>query len=112
MTTTSQEALARNDRYIREFVEALRLCPYAKHCRESGKLHRRVLLDASETPAAMREIEALPDDSVEVALLIFPNARADGLESARSFETFCADLRPQLTKFYCVAFHPDLPLDL
>src|SRR6267143_1192556 len=49
MTTLVEDALARNDRYIREFVEALRLC---------------------------------------------------------------ADLRPQLTKFYCVAFHPDLPLDL
>jgi len=112
MTTTSQEALARNDRYIREFVEALHLCPYAKNCRESGKLHRRVLLDARETPSALREIEALPDESVEVALLIFPHARADGIESAREFESFCADLRPSLSKFYCVAFHPDLPLDL
>src|SRR5882672_5763322 len=99
MTTLVESALQRNDRYIREFVEALHLCPYAKHCRESGKLHRRVLLDAREAPQAMREIEALPDDSVEVALLIFPEIRADGLDSAREFESFCADLRPQLTKF-------------
>ena len=104
--------LERNDRYIREFVEAFRLCPYAKHCRESGKLHRRVIEDLARTEQALREIEALPDDSVEVALLIFPNARADGLDSAREFESFCANLRPLLTKFYCVAFHPDLPLDL
>src|SRR5258706_15563675 len=112
MTKLVESALARNDQYIREFVEALRLCPYAKHCRESGKLHRRVLLDAREAPQNMREIEALPDDLVEVALLIFPQARADGIESAREFEAFCSDLRPQLTKFYCVAFHPDLTLDL
>src|SRR5205085_11669615 len=97
--TTPQAALERNDRYIREFVEALHLCPYAKHCRESGKLLRRVLLDPRQTPSALREIEALPDDSVEVALLIFPHARADGLESAREFESFCADLRPSLSKF-------------
>src|SRR5205085_8574398 len=62
--------------------------------------------------STMREIEAMPDDAVEVALLIYPNARADGVESAREFESFCASLRPSLTKFYCVAFHPDLPRDL
>jgi hypothetical protein len=104
--------LERNDRYIREFVEAFHICPYAKTCRESGKLHRRVLHALDETLAAMREIESMPDDSVEVALLIYPGARADGVESAREFEGFCASLRPSLTKFYCVAFHPDLPRDL
>jgi hypothetical protein len=104
--------LERNDRYIREFVEALHICPYAKTCRESGKLARRVVLRAEDLLAEARAVEAMPDDSVEVALLIFPNARADGVESARAFESFCADLRPSLTKFYCVAFHPDLPRDL
>ncbi|MCA1828082.1 MAG: DUF1415 family protein [Myxococcales bacterium] len=104
--------LERNDRYIREFVEALRICPYAKTCREAGKLHRRVLSALDETLPAMHEIEAMPDGAVEVALLIFPDARADGVESAREFESFCASLRPSLTKFYCVAFHPDLPRDL
>ena len=104
--------LERNDRYIREFVEALHICPYAKTCRQSGKLARRVVERAEDVLAEARAIEAMPDDSVEVALLIFPNARADGVESARAFESFCADLRPSLTKFYCVAFHPDLPRDL
>lgn len=113
--------LARNDRYLREFVEALHLCPYAKRCRETGKLHRRVLIQADQEAAmaAVRAVEALPEDTVEVALLIFPTAAADGVGSARSFEAFCAALRERMSTahggdppFYCVAFHPDLPRDL
>jgi hypothetical protein len=113
------ESLLRNDRYIHEFVEALHLCPYAKRCRESGKLHRRVVLRAEDAFDAVRAVEALPVDSVEVALLIFPNAPASGLESARAFEEFAAGLRDRILgahggnpPFYCVAFHPDLPRDL
>ena len=105
-------ALERNDRYIRDFVEALHICPYAKTCRQAGKLVRRVVLAKEAAPEVMREVEAMPDDAVVVALLIFPGVRADGVESAREFEGFCASLRPALMKFYCVAFHPDLPRDL
>lgn len=112
MTTLAEGALERNDRYVREFVEALRICPYAKQCRETGKLHRRVLFGPDEALPAIREIEALPADSVEVALLIFPFAPAGSEQAARDFESFCAGLRPQLSSFYCVAFHPDLPRDL
>jgi hypothetical protein len=114
--TDAEAALARNERYIRDFVEALHICPYAKRCRETGKLHRRVVEEASleAAIAAVRAVEALPADSVEVALLIFPGAPADGVESARAFETFCADLRERMAQspFYCVAFHPNLPRDL
>ncbi len=116
MDTVEERALARNDRYIREFVEALHICPYARRCRETGKLHRRVVVPAEldAAHAAVRTVEALPEDSVEVALLIFPTAAANGVESARAFETFCADLRARMAEspFYCVAFHPDLPRDL
>jgi hypothetical protein len=90
-------------------VEALRICPYARQCRETGKLHRRVLSSADDAPPAMREIEALPKDGVEVALLIFPSAPSGSEQSARDFESLCAGLRPHLSAFYCVAFHPDLP---
>lgn len=115
------DSLARNDRYLREFVEALRLCPYAKRCREDGKLHRRVVLqhDLETAMAAVRAVEALPEESVEVALLIFPTAPATGVESARAFEAFCSAVRERMSAghgrdppFYCVAFHPDLPRDL
>ena len=119
MTTPTEAALARSDRYLREFVEALHLCPYAKRCRESGKLYRRVLLPGEDAFEAVRAVEALPEDSVEVALLIFPEAAASGLESARHFDEFASDLRNRVLDahggnppFYCVAFHPDLPRDL
>ena len=111
MTTAEAAALARNDRYLREFVEALQMCPYARRCRESGKLHRRVLLEGAAA-AAIEEIEALPEESVEVALLIFPDAPVGSEEAARHFEAFCAGIRPRLRRFYAVAFHPDLPRDL
>ena len=39
------DALERNDRYVREFVEAFNLCPYAKRTREAGRLQRIVLLE-------------------------------------------------------------------
>ena len=110
--TTAEEAILRNDRYLREFVEALRLCPYAKRCREEGKLHRRVLRSRAEALPAIAAIEALPADSVEVALLIFPDEPAEGQAAARAFEAFCADLRLHVQSFYCVAFHPALARDL
>ncbi len=116
MTTDAEAALGRNDRYILDFVEALNLCPYAKRCRESGKLHRRVLLETSAAAEAIAGIEALPPDSVDVALLIFP--RFTG--GARAFEAFRGEVRDQMARahaggdppFFCVAFHPDLPMDL
>jgi hypothetical protein len=112
-------ALARNDRYLREFVEALHLCPFARRCREEGKLLRRVLLPQDDAMAAIREVEALAAESVEVALLIFPLAEAGNLAAARAFEAFGASIRETMfaahfsgPPFYLVAFHPDLPRDL
>jgi hypothetical protein len=110
--TTAEAVLLRNDRYLREFVEALSLCPYAKRCREEGKLHRRVLRGRAEALPAIAALEALPAESVEVALLIFPDEPAQSQADARAFESFCAELRPQLKSFYGVAFHPALPRDL
>src|SRR5260370_23111311 len=112
-------ALARNGRYLREFVEALHMCPYAKRCRERGKRPRRVVFSRDEAFAAVRAVEAVPEDSVEVALLIFPGEPAEGESSAHAFVAFCVDLRNRISDahggdppFYCVAFHPDLPRDL
>jgi hypothetical protein len=104
-------ALARNDRYLREFVEALELCPFARKCRESGRLDRRVLRGgrpAEATAAAVRELEATAEEQVEVALLIYPEFAGD----LRAFEQFRDDVRRSLRLFYCVAFHPALPMDL
>jgi hypothetical protein len=113
------ECLARNDRYLLEFVEALQMCPFARRCREGGKLQRRVLFSRDQALPAALAVEDLPPDSVEVALLILPREPADGVESARAFENFGSELRNLILDahggnppFYCVAFHPDLPRDL
>src|SRR5438105_6335388 len=103
-------ALARNDRYLREFVEALNLCPFAKRCREQGRLVRRVILDDYLLPALLRaaaEIETLPEKQCEVALLVAPGF-ADG---PAAFLELCAEVRRHLRQFHCVAFHPGLKAD-
>jgi hypothetical protein len=105
------EALARSNRYLREFVEALGLCPFARKCRESGRLARRVLRGerpAEATAAAVRELEQTSEEQVEVALLIYPEFAGE----LSRFEEFRDEVRRSLRLFYCVAFHPALPMDL
>jgi hypothetical protein len=105
------KALARNDRYLRDFVEALELCPFARKCHETGRLDRRVLRGArpaEATLAAVRGLEQTREEAVEVALLIYPEFAGD----LPVFEEFRDEVRTSLRAFYCVAFHPDLPMDL
>jgi hypothetical protein len=105
-----REALARNDRYLREFVEALNLCPFARRCREEGRLVRRVILDEYVLPALLRaaaEVETLPEKQCEVALLVVPGF-TDG---PAAFLDLCAEVRRPLRHFHCVAFHPELKAD-
>ncbi len=112
-------ALARNDRYNREFIEAFNLCPYAKRTRESGRLHRAVLLEEDALGAlssAIEEVEALPVPSVDVALLILPGFTG----GAAAFEQLVSAARERMqqrhpngdTPFYCVPFHPEFAEDL
>ena len=117
-------ALERNDRYVREFVEAFNLCPYARRTRETGRLHRVVLLEDGDEAgdALVREIEkleALPAATVDVALMIFP-VLPTGRDASIAFEKMLAAARERMqarhpggdTPFYCVAFHPDFAGDL
>src|SRR3954463_6692149 len=60
------------------------MCPYARRCRESGKLVRRVIRDREDAPSAIAALEALPPDDVEGALLLFPDEPAAGEASARA----------------------------
>lgn len=117
--TQVQKALARNDRYLVEFIEALNLCPYAKSCREGGKLHREVLElstpDVEAVAARVAAVEAMPEGQVDVALLILPSLQLE----ARPFEKFVAQVRAQREQardrrlsYFVVAFHPGLSMDL
>lgn len=129
-------ALARNDRYVQEFVEAFNLCPYAKRTRETGRLEREVLLEeggAPGTPAfqaavsalagAIERFEALPEAAVDVGLVIFPAlapALDEGVGGAHAFEQLVSQARERMqqrhpngdTPFYCVPFHPGFAEDL
>jgi len=111
MESIEAEALARNDRYLREFVEALELCPFARRCRESGRLARRVLRGGrpgEATASAVRELETRAEEQVEVALLIYPELEG----GVRALEDLRDEVRRSLRLFHCVAFHPELPMDL
>lgn len=114
-----QAALARNDVYLQQFVEAFDLCPFARTCRERGRLFRQVLPGTADAltqavHAAVLERQ-VGDPHVEVALLIVPQV---GLPP-RAFEAWTAQVtsavaaglrnRGQRLAFHIVAFHPDLP---
>lgn len=114
-----ERALARNDRYLLEFVESLNLCPFAKGCRETGRLHREVFPHTAPNATAVLEaaerLEARPDGEVEVALFLFPSLVIE----ARPWERFVSEVRNQQARnrkrpvdFFMVAFHPELPMDL
>src|SRR4051812_32264154 len=81
-----RQALLRNDRYLTEFIEALAICPYAKSCRETGRLYREVILDSELEAQAVadriRALESAAGKEVEVGLLIFPRLQlgAQGFE--------------------------------
>ncbi len=129
-------ALARNDRYVREFIEALNLCPYAKRTREAGRLQRVVLLEEGGAPGspqfeaaalaldrAFESFERLPAESIEVGLVILPALApelAQGREGANAFEALVGAARARMqsrhpngdTPFYCVPFHPEFAEDL
>lgn len=115
--STVKEALARNDRYLREFIEGLHICPYARGCREEGRLYRQVLLDqavdAPRVAALIGELDAR--EEIEVGLLIFPLLQIE----ARAFERFISELRTRYAAgrttpvgYFIVAFHPELPLQM
>ena len=111
MESIEAAALARNDRYLREFVEALDLCPFARRCRESGRLARRVLRGGGPgeaTASAVRELETTAEEQVEVAFLIYPELEG----GVRALEDLRDEVRRSLRLFHCVAFHPELPMDL
>lgn len=115
-------ALERNDRYLLEFVEALGLCPFARGCRQGGKLHREVLrLTSAEVDPVVERVFALedrPKGEVDVALLLFPDLPLE----ARPFEHFVSDVRrvceqkateaDRALQYFMVGFHPELKLDL
>lgn len=115
-------------RYVLEVVEELGLCPFARKCRELGRLHRPSFVvaagvaaqDAAEQLAGL--VAAHPD--AEVVLLTFvtrgavpgtpsgPTALERDFADPERFEEFTRELREaygalaRKERFYMVSFHP------
>jgi hypothetical protein len=107
---------ARNDRFLTDFVERHEACPFARPCREQGKLWRAVSFATLAEDAVARALSLLAaaDDAAtagagpEVALLVMPGlahlppAAFDAVHAAiRDAYERRADPR-----YYVVAFHP------
>lgn len=114
-------------RYVREVVEDLSLCPFARKCRELGRLHRPLFpAPASALDAARRlfdVVSAHPD--VEIVLLTFitrgavpgappaPTPAEQAFADCQRFDEFVKEVRdayaglPRASeRFYMVGFHP------
>ena len=110
--------LRRNDRYLSGLVEAHNVCPFARPCREQGKLWRAIsfatadgIVDRALALATQLEAVSTP---VEVALLLMPGLR--GIDPI-ALDRIHAQLRESYrgraggASFYVVPFHPDYPLN-
>ena len=109
-----------HDRYQREVVEGLGLCPFARRSRELGRVHRPVFMvgaagvpdpDPIEVAGALGELVAAEAEA-EIILLTFPTPPDHAWMQPSAFEAFLHKLRdawaalPPPREFYLVSFHP------
>lgn len=105
-----------HDRYLLEVVEALGLCPFARRCREQGRLHRPlwwVERPDAPTPETVAHhlaqlVRRSPD--AEIVLLSFVDL-ADLFAEPDALDAFVAELRTayeslEAPHFFMVGFHP------
>jgi len=116
-----RETLRINERYLREVVEALALCPWAREAREKGRVERVVFLQRaldSDTLALVQEtIETIGrTPTSDIGLLIFPLLQVDRMSFRRfvsELEAGHADAHPRgETPLAMATFHPEAEPDL
>ncbi|MEM6991117.1 MAG: hypothetical protein AAF721_11485 [Myxococcota bacterium] len=106
-----------HDRYLTEVVEGLRLCPFARHSREQGRVHRPVLRCDGDTPSPEQAAHALIDVATahadaEIVLITFIGDDPR-MATAPAFDEFVRDVRDALSAanaprpFFMVGFHRD-----
>jgi hypothetical protein len=111
---------ALHDRYLLEVVEGLGLCPFARRCREQGRVHRVLWWHDGDEPSATAVAERLralvtelPDAEIVLHTFVGPAGR---FALPRAFDGFVADVRDAFGKaeptFYMVGFHADADADL
>jgi hypothetical protein len=118
-----EDALRRvHERFVREIVEGLNVCPFARKSRELGRVHRPVFRVGRGDPtpeqcanAVADLLEAHPD--TEIVLLTFPVPPGHSWSDATTFDQFVAQVRDTYKDlgrgpvFYMVGFHPTYGID-
>lgn len=116
---------ALHDRYLLEVVEALALCPFARRCREQGRVARPLFYSTPAAPLGIdpahvaAELDRLTraDPQLEVVLLTFvlppdphhPWHAVDPCEDlVRAVRDAYEARVPAGLRFYMVGFHPRL----
>jgi hypothetical protein len=112
-----EQAIRLHERYVREVVEACRLCPWADPSRARRGVREAVLLHSESAHApSLAVLAAWADDpQVEVGFLLFPRLAL----RARAFDAFTADLGEREARrhdvggapFVLAAFHPEAEPD-
>jgi hypothetical protein len=110
-----------HDRWLREIVEDLNLCPFARRSRELGRVHRPVFLGDGAAPTAGDAADALArviarSEDPEIVLLTFVLGREDPRQNPDVFEDFTRAIREHWEasprpRWFMVAFHPGLAPD-
>lgn len=107
-----------HDRYLVEVVEGLRLCPFARHSREQGRVHRPIIrcgqVDDVAAAAATALVNiAVAHDDAEIVLLTFLGDDSR-LHTPEAFDTIVRGVRDAYAAddgaprpFFMVGFHRD-----
>lgn len=115
--SSDQAVLQRNDQFLTRFVEAHQICPFARSCRENGRLQRQIVRgdlpklqqDLLQAMVGYQDSEAT---GPEVVLLICPEFMGTYSEFERLVRAAHEQWRTAVAGqpiFYAVAFHRDLP---
>lgn len=110
-----EEARAVYRRYAVEFVEGLRMCPWAERSRADGHTREHYGFASGADEAEREALDALQDlgddESIEVGLVIFPRLSLDRADFERLVasirERDVARNRPARAPMALAAFHPD-----
>ncbi len=117
-----QKVLDKNAAWQLQVIEAFGICPFARQCREQGKLWRDVLestpddLEDRLTAAlvALHRGALGPEIPCEIGLLLCPDATADASAFERSVRraaeraTALVHAQAREPLYYAVAFHPNM----
>lgn len=107
-----------HDRYQQEAVEGFNLCPFARRCREQGRVHRPLVHATEPEPAAaaarmLREIsQSHPDVEVVLITFVLPRAPEHAWHDVDRFEEVVKAVREAYEgegarpRYYMVGFHP------